>query len=199
MKHILIFDLGGVLVEFKGFDVMRDWTGAEWSEYEFWPKWLSCEPVRLFESGKIGEGEFAEGVISEFGLRVKADEFLLRFSNWITGFYDGAEEYLRDLRGRHVLACLSNSNPIHWRVVKERLNVDSIFDYCFVSYELGHVKPDREIYEAVLSRLPSPHGRVVLFDDNIVNVEGAISAGMEAYLARGFEDCKMKLEACLKR
>ena len=51
---LVVFDLGGVLVELGGIDVWLGWTGPGISEAEMWRQWLSSTTVRDFEGGRIG-------------------------------------------------------------------------------------------------------------------------------------------------
>src|ERR1700722_9742912 len=80
--RVLLFDVGGVLVQLSGVDVMLDWLGNRISAEELWPMWLQSTPVREFETGKIDESEFAVRVISEFGLSVEPQRFLEAFVGW---------------------------------------------------------------------------------------------------------------------
>ena len=69
---------------------------------------------------------------------------------------------------------------------------------CGPMTELGLVKPDRAIFEAVAIRLPVPAaavGRVLFLDDNLVNVEGARACGFVARHVRGVDEARRALEA----
>ena len=46
------------------------------------------------------------------------------FAGWARGFHPGAEELLSELRQQHRVACLSNSNEIHWRAFGEAVDQD---------------------------------------------------------------------------
>jgi FMN phosphatase YigB (HAD superfamily) len=58
---LVLFDLGGVLIEVHGVHAMLELTGIK-SEEELWRRWLTCRWVRRFESGGCSETEFAAGV-----------------------------------------------------------------------------------------------------------------------------------------
>lgn len=53
-------------------------------------------------------------------------------------------------------------------------------EYLFTSFELGLLKPDAAIYEAVRQRLNAKFSEMLFIDDKPENVEGALSCGLEA-------------------
>jgi len=54
------------------------------------------------------------------------------------------------------------------------------FDHTTMSFELGVVKPQREIYEYAVSGLGVEPGEALFIDDRPENVEGARAAGLQA-------------------
>ena len=101
MIEVILFDLGGVLVRLTGVPTMLEWTPGDLTETELWEKWLRSEAVRSFESGRIKPQQFAERVIEEFALRVTAEKFITAFGTWIDGLFEGVDERLQRLLGRH--------------------------------------------------------------------------------------------------
>ena len=62
---------------------------------------------------------------------------------------------------------------MQWDANYESTPLTEAFAYRFLSFELGLVKPDREIFDAVAGRLPVPRTQVLFLDDNAVNVDAA--------------------------
>jgi putative hydrolase of the HAD superfamily len=60
------------------------------------------------------------------------------------------------------------------------LGYASVFDDLFFSCEMGHAKPDRRYFAAVLERLAQPGSTVLFVDDHPLNVEAARTAGLQA-------------------
>jgi hypothetical protein len=87
--RVLLFDVGGVLVQLSGVETMLRWMGESATSDEMWRMWLQSTPVREFERGRIGAEEFAAGVTTEFQLPVDAQQFLASFTGWVTGLYPG--------------------------------------------------------------------------------------------------------------
>ena len=54
------------------------------------------------------------------------------------------------------------------------------FDYKFLSYKIGLVKPDKRLFEYVLEKLPYSKENLLYIDDCILNVHIAESLGIES-------------------
>ncbi len=80
---------------------------------------------------------------------------------------------------------LSNMNAFQWEANYEAIPLTEAFDFRFLSFELGLVKPDAAIFDAVAARLPVARDRVLFLDDNAVNVDAAEAAGFAARHVRG--------------
>jgi HAD superfamily hydrolase (TIGR01509 family) len=69
-----------------------------------------------------------------------------------------------------------------------------IFDHAYYSYELKLAKPHVEIYHKVQSLMGVEAKQIIFFDDKPDNVEGAISAGWNAYVFTDAEEVRTQLE-----
>jgi len=190
--ELLLFDLGGVIIEVDTTG-LRALGEKGKSDVDLWETWLTCEAVQLYESGKISEAEFADGVLNAFSSAMPADEFLRSFTAWPTGLYTGAADLLRLLRKEYKLAYLSNSNSLHYPRFQNEWHIDSFFDYHFASFKMGRVKPHADIFEAVLEVVPFEANQIFFVDDNRLNVEMARSLGMRAEIVRGIAELKSVL------
>ena len=190
---ILLFDLGGVLIDFAGFEEMRRLLPQVSDRSEIRDLWIHSESVQLFERGDITSEEFARRLVEEFHLELSAEEFLREFVSWARGSYPGALSLLRQLKKTHRIACLSNSNELHTPI--HRASIHPHVDSFFFSDEIGLVKPDREIFDYVIRDLAVSPRRIAFFDDTPVNVEAARNAGLCAFLVDGI----VELEAQLQR
>jgi putative hydrolase of the HAD superfamily len=181
--NVLLFDLGGVLVENRGREALSAMLPRPLPTHEMWRKWLDSRAVKQFESGRISADEFAATFVHEWEIGLEPSVFIGEFATWPKGLYEGAEALLARLKGEHHLACLSNTNAIHWARFPQ---LHALFDSCFLSHEMGHVKPDREAFEYPLARLGVPPADVWFFDDLLPNVEAALELGMNAFQVADF-------------
>ena len=96
-----------------------------------------------------------------------------------------ALELVEAVRARVPTGFLSNMNAYQWAANYEAIPLTQAFDFRFLSFELGLVKPDAAVFDAVADRLPVPRGAVLFLDDNAVNVEAAERAGLAGRHVRG--------------
>jgi len=189
---VLLFDLGGVLIDFSGFDELTQMLPDAPDRAEIRDRWIRSESVQLFEQGDIAPHQFARGVIEELQLDLSPQTFLAEFVNWARGPYPGAGSLLRRLQATHRLACLSNSNELHTPL--HRQSIEPLMDTYYFSDELGLVKPHREIFEHVIRDLAVSPRRIAFFDDTPVNVEGAREAGLTTFLVDGIAELEAQLQ-----
>ena len=189
---VLLFDLGGVVIELGGMPIWQEWT-AEPDERSVWERWLRSTAVRRFESGRARPEEFADEIVREFGLRVTPSEFLAHFEQWPRRPFPGAVALLEELRPRFRLGCLSNCNELHWPRFLGEMGLGTAFDHHFSSHELGLLKPDRDVFDHVVVELGCPPERILFLDDNAINVDAARSAGLHGERVQGPEGVRAVL------
>lgn len=182
---LLLFDLGGVFVEWDGIGPLRQISGRPMSPEDARRFWLESPWVRLFEAGRCTSHEFADGVISELEIKMEREAFLAEFVSWDRGPLPGAVDLLKILRERWPLACLSNNNELHWQILQDHHQITQYFKYAFASHEIGAVKPDREIFEYVLENTGLQSSQILFFDDNPECVKAARVCGLQARQALG--------------
>jgi putative hydrolase of the HAD superfamily len=190
---VVLFDLGGVLIDFGGIGPMGQLSGIA-DEEEVWRRWLTCRWVRDFERGRCSPTAFARGVVEEWALPISPEDYLAEFSSWIGDVLPGAAELVAEVRQVVPVGCLSNSNAEHW-VHRHRWPFLDELDHRFLSFELGVLKPDREVFDLVAERLGVAPGRILFLDDNQLNVEGAEAAGFRAARVRGPAEARAALVA----
>jgi putative hydrolase of the HAD superfamily len=189
---IVLFDLGGVLIDFGGVEKMKQLARIEDDEL-LWHRWLTCPWVRRFECGECSDADFAAGMVDEWELDVTPEDFLDQFQSWLGGPFPGAEALLDEVRRTHPAGCLSNTNALHWERNFVRWPILEAFDFRFLSFQLGIVKPDRAMFERVAELLPVDAPRVLFLDDNMVNVESARDVGFVALHVRGVDQARQAL------
>jgi glucose-1-phosphatase len=191
---VVVFDLGGVLAEFGGVARMRALSGIDDDE-ELWRRWLTCDWVRRFERGQCTADAFAAGVVTDWELAVTGEAFLAEFREWLVGPLPGAEDLVAVTKTSVPVAVLSNTNQVHWAAGAAQWPLLAMFDRTFLSFEVGMVKPDPEIFEHVVAALEVDPDRVLFLDDNTLNVDQARASGLRAQRVVGVSEAREALVA----
>lgn len=180
--RVVLFDMGGVLVELGPLD---EFLGTTITSDRFWPLWLASPTVRSFERGECDERAFGQGLAAEFNLDLSADEVVERFRLFPRGLFPGAAELVSDVVNGVATGVLSNTNRLHWEQQTDSDLIQGLFDHRFLSYELGLVKPDALLFERVVADLGVAPEAILFVDDNLINVEGARAVGLQAEVVDG--------------
>ncbi|MBI5685154.1 MAG: HAD family phosphatase [Verrucomicrobia bacterium] len=191
--QVILFDLGGVLVEFDGIAPLIALSGNRLDKEGARRFWLTSPSVREFETGRCGAEDFARRAVAELGLTMATDVFLRQFVSWDRGPMDGALSLLDALKPRFLLACLSNNNELHWNRLRKETKLPEKFHRCYLSQEIGLMKPDRESFAHVVRDLGAEPARILFFDDNPECVDAARQLGFTTRRARGVGEVKAAL------
>ena len=194
MIKALLFDLGNVLV---AFDFARGYRAIEgFSRYKAEDMPLVISEAGLvppYERGEISSREFFERLSELLGLSVGYEQFC---EMWSTIFLPEpvlSEELLAGLRRRYRMVLVSNTNDIHFRMIRETYGVIRHFDAHVLSYEVGAMKPSERIYEEAVRRAGCRPQECFFTDDVEEYVEGARRYGVDAVQFRGREELEAEL------
>ena len=191
---VILFDLGGVLIDFVGLREVKQFMPGDPSPLEVRSKWVNSKAIAGFEAGKLNKHEFIDIFREEWEISMRSEEFEQMFVSWIKGPLPGMEELLADLRDDFQLACLSNTSQLHWDFMLDEVGLSRLLDNHYASHEIGMIKPDRRIYDFVSTDLQVDPSQILFFDDGKENVEGAIGAGMKAFQVDGPATIREKLQ-----
>ena len=174
--EVILFDLGGVLVELEEHAIPSSWLGGKTLNSQ---DWFHSSIALKFEKGLISADEFANALIQEFDLDVSMEEVIKAFTAWPKGVFPEVPELLIALQKDYKLAVLSNSNELHWPRVLNEFLLGQTIDNLFSSHLINMAKPDIHIFEYVLNALQVNANQVLFFDDNHENIRTAKSLGIE--------------------
>ena len=196
MIKAILFDLGNVIVP---FDFKRAYAKlgplCSCPVTEISARLRSTDLVRRFETGRIASEPFVGELSTLLGLKTTYSEFC---DLWTSVFFEDtlvSESLIVGLRGRHRLLILSNTNPIHFSMLKARYPVFRHFDDFVLSYQVGALKPEPEIYQEAIQRAGCRPDECFFTDDIAVNVEAARNHGMDAVQFLSAEQLEQELKA----
>ena len=186
---VIVFDLGGVLMDFTGLQRLSDLSGEE-NGPGLRSRWASSKWLQAFERGQCDSEAFGAGVVADWGLDLTPSEFIADFRSWPAGPSAGSLDLLRHLHGKIRMGCLSNTNPVHWQQHLQRWGVVRYFDWTFVSHELGMMKPDPGIYHHTIQTIGVPPERLLFLDDSDNNVTAARKLGIRSEHTTGIDEVR---------
>lgn len=181
MIKALVFDFGNVLIYFdwkiaeKRLNEIEDGFGTRTTKFLK----ENNSIIKDLEKGKLSEEDFLETIKSNLNSAIDKITIAKIFSEI---FWENVEltKLLPDLRKNYNLFLLSNTNIIHRKFGWDHYNFLKNFDKLFLSYEIGHVKPEEEIYKFVINEIKLNPAEVLYIDDIEEYVNAAKNLGWNA-------------------
>ncbi|MEO7652921.1 MAG: HAD family phosphatase [Bryobacteraceae bacterium] len=181
MIKAVIFDLGKVIVP---FDFSRGYRAiAEHSTYtaEEIPKRIgTTDLVIRFESGQVGPEDFVAQLCGILDCKMGYERFCEIWSSIFLPETLVSESLVAGLKKRYRMLLLSNTNAIHFRMIRETYPLLRHFDDYVLSHEVGALKPSPLMYEAAVARAGCEPGECFFTDDIPAYVAGARASGIDA-------------------
>lgn len=118
--------------------------------------------------------------------------------NGIVKRFDYTDKWIQELKERgYQVLYLSNISEKLFNDCEEELDFVHQMDGGILSFEAKMIKPDKEIYELVISEFHLKPEKCVFIDDRDVNVQAAKKAGLNTILFTSYEDAQEKLNKFL--
>lgn len=106
-----------------------------------------------------------------------ADDFTDNINRY--GLFEDVTPWLMRWKSRYSLGMLSDAMPSLVKFM-DQWGLLSLFDATVISTQIGAIKPDPKMYEAILQKLNAEPADCLFVDDRAANLEGAIASGMKA-------------------
>jgi len=194
MIRSVISDLGQVILFFDNHIFFRKM--AEFCPFEAVDiarrvhrhKDLICS----FDTGNISPEEFYRGVIWRLDADVDQETFFTIYSD-IFSLNTLVLDILRGLKDRYRLILLSNTDIKRFGFIRKTFPEIFIFDGYVLSFEVGYMKPDPQIYTEALERAEAPAEECIFIDDMEENIKGAKKVGLDTVLYGTQTDLRAEL------
>ncbi len=192
----IISDVGRVLVAWQPRDLMK--------KLGFSDETISELMKHLFESGLWNETD--RGVMSDeefltlaIGKAPEYEREIMDFWNRIDEAiwqFPYTKEWIRSMKeAGYRVYILSNYGSWGYQQTKEKaLDFVEDVDGAIFSYQVKMVKPDAEIFEALLDKYELKAEESVFLDDLPANVEGAKAVGIHGIVFKELDDAMVELE-----
>ena len=196
MKDIknIIFDLGGVIMDIDVKQTMNAFSELGLKNiHEYFGHGFAASFFSDHEAGKISDEAFLSEINKLLNTEVRQSDLIDAWNALLLRFPPERIALLKEIKSRYRIFLYSNTNAIHYKKFSEIYRntfhgeLEDLFEKAYFSHDLGHRKPDLGGYELII-RENSLDPKLTLFvDDALMNVEGAIKAGLKGlYLPPGF-------------
>lgn len=179
-RSIVVFDLGGVLIDWNPRYMYRKLFAGDEAAMEHF---LATVCTQSWNEAQDAGRTFAEGCAilkkAHPGQSHFIDAWFPRYEEMLGGPIDGSVAILSELRARKTrLYALSNWSAETFPVAQRHFSFLKWFEGVVLSGEIKLVKPDPRIFQVLFERYEIDPARAIYVDDNAGNVEPARKLGM---------------------
>jgi putative hydrolase of the HAD superfamily len=195
MYKAVIFDLGRVLIDFdfgRGYRALEKLT--PYGTAEIRARLVASGLVERFETGLVEPRDFVAQLSEVLDIHVGYDEFRRLWSSIFTEPII-PEEWVAGIAERYRLVLLSNTNRIHFEMLRDRLPALRHFHHLVLSYEVKVMKPRPEIYQAALQCAGCRAEECFYTDDIAAYVASAKALGIDAVQFESAEQIARELSS----
>ena len=161
----VIFDLGNVILTFDHMiAVRRACADSGRTPQEVAAAVFESGLEKAYDEGRIRSEDFHEQVAERLGWQVSFERFR---DVWCEIFEvnEPVAALVQELKGRHPLLLLSNTNEMHFDYCLDRFPILTCLDEFVVSFRLGFRKPDPRIFREAVRRSGLPAADCLYVDD----------------------------------
>ena len=189
----IIFDLGGVIMDIDVKKTLGAFSKLGLSNiHEYFGHGFAASFFSDHEAGRISDEEFLQEIKNLLGGEVSDESVIEAWNALLLRFPPERITLLKELKNRYRLFLYSNTNAIHQEKFKEIYRgafageLDQLFEKAYYSHELGERKPETAGFEKIIRENMLDPKQTLFVDDALMNVEGAIKAGLKGlYLPPG--------------
>lgn len=186
----IILDLGGVIINLDIPKTISAFNLIAPSNFETIYTQLQQTPLfDEFDKGLISEEDFFKGLNKALQVNCTQQQLINAWNAMLLDFPQHRLDLLKKLKTNYRLFLLSNTNETHVTEFEKQLqqvngyqNLEPFFEKVYYSCRMGMRKPDVEIFEQVLKENNLNASETVFIDDTIHHINGALKAGINAYL-----------------
>lgn len=185
----IVFDIGNVLIDIDYEFMVSQFAPIAKTDFHEIVTYASQERFfDQYEKGQISTAEF-RAILRRYLKPGVTDAEIDRAWNSILIHYPLAKfDLLKKLRGQYRILALSNINDLHANAIDAGVqhhfgakDMRSYFDHAYYSHEMGHRKPEKEIYEMLLREQSLNPAETLFIDDKLENISAAAELGIRVH------------------
>lgn len=193
----VVFDLGGVLIDYKPKDYLRSFGYDEEKIVELFEHIFDNPLWKEFDRGTY---TIAEGIKILESQKPEHNEDVIKIlcNDWvdILLYKEKTGEFLKKLKQEgYQLYVLSNFPIEAFEFIEKKYDFFKLFDGKIVSGYINLIKPDIEIYTHMLETFGILPEETVFIDDLQSNLDAANSIGINTILFTDIEEVESKFDS----
>jgi epoxide hydrolase-like predicted phosphatase len=202
MIKAICFDLDGVFFtteSFKNFKKNLPKTVQDEDKINY--VLYKSDEMFKFKTGKITEKEFWDYAKKELGISIDLGDVTSGLDNIYSVFRDSYNinnkvvDYVNKVKEAGYKTCVcSNNFPTRIKALDDEWGFLDCFDVKVFSYEVGYMKPAKEIFQVLIDKADVLPNKIVYSDDDESKMQGAAELGINTFLYTNFEDFIKHLE-----
>lgn len=185
----IILDLGGVLLPVDYHRSAKAFAQLGIENFEqIYSQMKQSDLFDTFETGHTTAAVFRDQIRKLSQKTLSDSQIDHAWNSMILTFPPQRYDFLKALGQHYRLYLLSNTNSIHIRCFTQlfqqqfgHLILDTVFNACYYSSQLGMRKPNADIFEYVLKDQQLQASETLFIDDSSQHVEGARKAGLHSW------------------
>ncbi|GHV25763.1 hypothetical protein FACS1894176_05100 [Bacteroidia bacterium] len=184
----ICLDLDGLFFTAQSFQTFKEKL-APTVEKEKRDFVLALSPqMQAFKAGKMKEADYRQRAKQELGLSLSDEEIfqILKESYEVNTEVEQLAKQLKQ-QGYHLAIC-SNNFPTRIRELDQKFSFLSLFDTVILSYEVGVLKPNKKIFEALIEKCNCLPEEIIYADDKAEKLLGAQELGIQTFVFKNFPE-----------
>lgn len=195
----IIMDIGNVLAQYRWKDYLRSFSFSE-ETFQKLSKAIFLSPAwDEFDRGAKSDEEILQ-MIDKNAPELQKEISMVLSPKWkdLVWEYDFSEQWIKELKGKgYRVLVLSNYGKTLFGLAKENFRFLKWVDGGVISYEIKHIKPEREIFDALIQKYHVVPRQSVFLDDLPANTEAAARLGFHTVTVTSHEAAVKELARLL--
>ena len=187
----IILDMGNVLLEWNKEKILKAVAKTQ-KDYLILDKAIFQSGLwERLDLGTLSREELVDKILSLLGdcYQKKVEEVIWNWPAYIDIYTEVFPLLARLKENGHRIFVLSNTSPVFYELLKNQLApLAKILDGFVLSCDIKVIKPDRKMFEEILSKYELDPANCVFLDDLADNTKMAESLGIKAYQVKQRSD-----------
>ena len=195
MIKAIIFDYGNVIHKWDNNIFLEEAVKKSNKSYEYINNFIFASGLQdKFELGELLATDFFRIIKKQCNLSISKKEFFKEYTNRLFEKIPSTLALIKKLKKKYKVALLSNTTKIDFDCVTKKLREFPLFDAITLSFELGSVKPEKEIFIDSLNKLNLKPNECVFIDDIKEYSEAASKIGIHGIYYTSYENLIKELK-----